>query len=136
MTLNVRYLIRIFNYNYRNYSIQKLEWPSTRYFIPARGGILTTNESIPWCVDAWEIPEKAFLIRKGATTRDDGEGQFYLFQNRSTIYTCAFDDPTAERAQRWLSPYPPYSYERFNLEIYAGYHPPAEDFLVVNDADR
>jgi hypothetical protein len=78
---------------HKSYSVLKIEWPATTFFIPANpnadpgagdpnvGLIHINDEAIPWCEDAGEIASKAFLFRVDATSNLDGIGAYYLFQD-------------------------------------------------------
>lgn len=60
----------------------KMEWPSVRFFIPRGNPVDTHSESIPWAWDMDEIWKKAFLLRDNASSKDDGRGRYYVFQDR------------------------------------------------------
>jgi hypothetical protein len=127
MGFNISYVINVQNSSYRNFSMEKLEWNTTRFFIPARSTV-TINESVPFCSTLTDIRYKAFLLRGNATTRDDGQGRFYLFKNDlDDVCWCRFEDPTVERAFRAYR-----GLDRFNLEIRDAYEPPPPDYLLFN----
>ena len=124
----ISYINQVGIYSPLNYSIEKQE-SGASYFFHRLGAPQELFEAVPWCDTVQDILNKAFLIRKNATTRHDGQGQFYLFQFGGTgvLNSCSFADPTIERAIEYNKT----SDNSYNLEIHSGYDAPEVDFLVL-----
>jgi hypothetical protein len=63
------------------FSIVKLEWPTTSVFIAAGAFESLQGDVLPWADRQQHIRDKAFLLRENATSRFDGTGAYYLFQD-------------------------------------------------------
>lgn len=91
MTLNTRYLYKVTGDATFSYSVIKLEWQSTSFFIPKGAEVdlyaSGDGESIPWSDDATQIADKALLFRRDASSAADGFGAYYLFQDKNG-YIC------------------------------------------------
>lgn len=103
---HLTYMATVTNLTVVNFSLVKLEAPTVRRFVAAGQEVSTGNEAVPWAADAAEIRTRAFLFRRGATSADDGIGQFYLFQDRNgRVCWSAFNGGSPSYEQRTVGPH-------------------------------
>lgn len=129
MTATTRYLYHVIRDPLISYSLIKLEWPSTAFYIPSsqiRPNPVESlwyygdGESIPWSDDAPQIASRALLFRRNAGSAHDGIGAFYFFQDRNGFLCWSpFDDGSP-------------SYEKRRVTINA----PDVDVQILPDALR
>jgi hypothetical protein len=100
------------------FSIVKLEWLSTNVFIAAGTEGSLQGDVLPWAETQQAIRDKAFLLRENATSRFDGTGAYYLFQDENG-YACwtAYNSGNPSYEQRVVTLYSDFG---INLDIHVG----------------